>query len=193
MNKKEQLEKVSQAIEKCQKCDLCKTRHKVVVGDGNICSNILIVGEAPGYNEDMTGNAFVGKAGQLLDKELASIDLDRTKVYISNIVKCRPPSNRNPLPAEQDACMDYLRMQFMIQKPKMIILLGAVASKRLLSPDFRITKEHGQLTEKKGVVFVPTFHPSALLRDPSKKKLAWEDLKTIKKIIDEKDLMKIVE
>jgi len=157
MNKKEQLEKVSRAITRCKKCDLCKNRHNAVVGAGNICSNIMIVGEGPGYNEDMTGNAFVGKAGQLLDKELAAIGLDRTKVYISNIVKCRPPNNRNPLPAEQDACMDYLRMQFMIQKPKLIILLGAVASKRLLNPDFRITKEHDRSARKRASYSFPPF------------------------------------
>jgi DNA polymerase len=189
MNKIEELNALSKIISNCHKCELSKTRNNVVIGDGNINSKILLVGEGPGYNEDLTGNAFVGPAGQLLDKELASIGLDRTKVYISNVVKCRPPQNRNPLPVEQEACINYLRKQYLIQKPKLIILLGAVAGKKLIDPNYKITLEHGKVIEKNDVIFIGTFHPSALLRDPSKKKLAWEDLKTIKKIIEENNLL----
>lgn len=193
MNKNEQLKELSRVISKCDRCQLSQTRKNVVVGDGNICSKILLVGEGPGQKEDETGEAFVGPAGKLLDKELASIGLDRSKVYISNIVKCRPPKNRNPNPKEQESCIPFLRKQFLIQKPTLIVMLGAVASKRLLSPDFRITREHGKIFEKKGVTFIGTFHPSALLRDPSKKALAWEDLKIIKKIIEEKELLNFKE
>lgn len=193
MNKNEQLKELSRVISKCDRCQLSLTRKNVVVGDGNICSKILLVGEGPGQKEDETGEAFVGPAGKLLDKELASIGLDRSKVYISNIVKCRPPKNRNPNPKEQESCIPFLRKQFLIQKPTLIVMLGAVASKRLLSPDFRITREHGKIFEKKGVIFIGTFHPSALLRDPSKKALAWEDLKIIKKIIEEKELLNFKE
>jgi len=189
MNKKEELQKLWRIVSKCQKCSLAKTRTNVVLGDGNIDSSILLVGEGPGRQEDLSGKAFVGPAGQLLDRELAAIELDRSKVYIANIVKCRPPQNRNPSPAEESACIDYLRKQFLIQRPKLIVLLGAVAGKKIIGPDYRITREHGKIIEKKGVIFVGTFHPAALLRDPSKKKLAWEDLQIIRKIIDERNLL----
>ena len=149
MNKSEELNALSKIISNCHKCELSKTRKNVVVGDGNINSKILLVGEGPGYNEDLTGNAFVGPAGQLLDKELASIGLDRTKVYISNVVKCRPPQNRNPLPVEQESCINYLRKQYLIQKPKLIILLGAVAGKKLIDSNYRITVEHGKAIKKR--------------------------------------------
>ena len=189
MSKEEELLNLSQIIAKCHRCELAKTRNHVVVGEGNINSKIMLVGEGPGYNEDMTGHAFVGKAGQLLDRELASIGLDRKVVYIANIVKCRPPQNRNPLPKEQEACINFLRKQFLIQRPRLIILLGAIAARKMIASDFKITLEHGKIIEKKGVIFVGTFHPSALLRDPAKKKLAWEDLKTIRKIVEDNKLL----
>lgn len=182
------LQQLTLLIQKCNKCALCKTRTNAVVGSGNISSHIMLIGEGPGYHEDMTGQAFVGPAGQLLDKMLAAIQLDRNQVYICNIVKCRPPENRVPLPEEQEACMDYLREQFIIMRPKLIILLGATASKKILGDDFSITREHGKPITKKGVIFIPTFHPSALLRDASKKVLAWEDLKIAKKIIEANSL-----
>lgn len=182
------IDKLSKQIAGCKKCNLCKTRNNVVVGDGNIHSKIMLIGEAPGEQEDLTGNAFVGKAGQLLDKMLASIGLDRNNVYICNVVKCRPPENRNPLPDEQKVCMEYLREQFRIMKPQIVVLLGSVASKAILSPNFSITRQHGRKYERKGIEFLPTFHPSALLRNPSKKRLAWEDLKHLKYLIYENEI-----
>jgi len=154
------------------------------VGDGNINSEIMLIGEGPGEKEDLQGKAFVGPSGKLLDKMLSAINLDRSKVYICNIVKCRPPKNRNPKPQEREACMDYLRRQFLIMKPKIVVLLGSVASKAIISPNFSIMAKHGKVVCKKGVYFLPTFHPSALLRDPSKKVLAWEDFKVLRELIE---------
>ena len=179
------IEELTKIINHCTKCELCKTRTNCVVGDGNIQSKIMLVGEAPGEQEDLQGKAFVGRSGRLLNKMLESINLDRTKLYICNILKCRPPKNRNPKPKEERACMDYLRDQFLIMRPKIILLLGSVACKAILSSDFSIMRQHGQVIEKKGVFFVPTFHPSALLRDPSKKQLTWNDLQVLKKLISE--------
>lgn len=175
-------------VKTCNKCDLCSTRTKVVVGDGNINSKIMLIGEGPGYQEDITGKAFVGPAGQLLDKMLASIGLDRSKVYICNIVKCRPPNNRNPKDSEVEACIDYLRMQYLIMKPKAVLLLGSIAAKNILDKDFSIVKEHGKERVLKGVIFMPTFHPSALLRREEWKKPAWEDLKRFRDILKENGL-----
>ena len=180
------IEELTKIINHCTKCELCKTRTNCVVGDGNIQSKIMLIGEAPGEQEDLQGKAFVGRSGMLLNKMLESINLDRTKIYISNILKCRPPKNRNPKQEEEQACIDYLRAQFLIMRPKIILLLGSVACKAILSPDFSIMRQHGQAIEKKGVFFVPTFHPSALLRDPSKKQLAWNDLQVLKKLMNEK-------
>lgn len=183
------LEKLYASINACQRCGLHKTRINSVPGDGNINSKIMVIGEAPGEQEDLQGLPFVGKAGKLLDKMLLSIDLDRSNVYICNILKCRPPNNRNPENSEAEQCLDYLRHQFVIMRPKLIILLGSVACKQLIDQNFSIMKRHGEVIERKGVIFVPTFHPSALLRDENKKKLAWSDLKTAKKIIDELKLI----
>lgn len=175
-------ELVSQ-IKMCCKCELHQSRINVVVGGGNIHSNIMLIGEAPGAQEDKQGKVFVGPSGQLLDKMLSAIGLDRTKVYITNILKCRPPHNRNPLVQENNACMGYLREQFKIMRPKIIVLLGSIACKAIIAPDFSIMRHHGEIIERKGVFFVPTFHPSALLRDQSKKPLVWEDLKVLQRLI----------
>jgi len=177
------IDNLEEIIKSCDRCQLCKTKKNYVISDGNISSNIMIVGEAPGKTEDETGKVFVGPAGQLLDKMLGSIDLDRNKVYITNILKCHPPQNRNPLPIEQEACIEYLRWQFKIMKPKVVVLLGSVACKAMINKDFAITKQHGKPIDIKGTIFLPTFHPSYLLRDPSKKKLAWQDLLVLKEII----------
>ena len=163
----------------CQNCALCNTRTNTVFGEGNIDAEILFVGEGPGREEDLQGRPFVGPAGQLLDKMLASVELDRTKVYIANIVKCRPPQNRVPLEDEALACLPYLRAQTGLIKPKIIVCLGATAAKYIYDRDVRITKERGIWKEKKGVWIIPTYHPAALLRDPDKKKESWEDLKSI--------------
>ena len=132
------------ACKACEKCELCQTRTHVVFGMGNPQSDILFIGEGPGENEDLEGLPFVGRSGQLLDKMLAAIDLDRNKnIYIANIVKCRPPKNRDPLLEEQEACIDWLRNQVMIMRPKIIVYLGRIAAMKLIKPDMKITKEHG--------------------------------------------------
>jgi len=179
------IEELESAVKTCDKCGLYRSRKNCVTGGGNIASKIMLIGESPGEQEDIQGKVFVGPSGKLLDKMLASVGLDRTKVYICNILKCRPPKNRNPKPEEENACMDFLRRQFLIMRPKIILLLGSVACKAILDKDFSVMKSHGEVVEKKGVRFIPTFHPSALLRDPSKKILAWNDLKILKKLIEE--------
>ncbi|MDD4291503.1 MAG: uracil-DNA glycosylase [Clostridia bacterium] len=179
------IEQLTELIDNCTLCELHKGKTHYVVGDGNIKSKIMFIGEGPGEQEDVSGVPFVGKAGQLLDKMLASIDLDREKVYICNVVKCRPPKNRNPQPEEIAACINYLRWQFTIMKPKIIVLLGSVACQALLDPKFSITKRHGEIIQVKKTLFIPTYHPAALLRDPAKKKEAWEDLKNVRAKINE--------
>jgi DNA polymerase len=178
------IEELETEINNCDKCGLCRSRNKTVTGGGNIESEIMLIGEAPGEQEDRQGKVFVGPSGVLLDKMLASIGLDRTKIYICNILKCRPPYNRNPMREEEKACIGYLREQFKIMRPKIIVLLGSVACKAIISPDFSVMRRHGEVIERKNVYFVPTFHPSALLRDESKKKLAWNDLKIIRGLFD---------
>lgn len=169
----------------CRKCRLWETRTNVVIGVGNRNADIMFVGEGPGQQEDLQGEPFVGSAGKLLDKMLASIGLDREKVYIANIVKCRPPGNRDPHDDEQEACMNYLRYQLMLVKPKIIVCLGRIAATAIIDKNFKITRQHGQWTERKGYWFIATYHPSALLRDESKKRPAWEDLKLIRAKLDE--------
>ena len=169
----------------CRKCRLWETRTNVVIGVGNRNADIMFVGEGPGQQEDLQGEPFVGPAGKLLDKMLASIGLDREKVYIANIVKCRPPGNRDPHDDEQEACMNYLRYLLMLVKTKIIVCLGIIAATAIIDKDFKITRQHGQWTERKGYWFIATYHPSALLRDESKKRPAWEDLKLIRAKLDE--------
>ena len=169
----------------CEKCDLCKTRTNCVFGTGNTNADILFVGEAPGDNEDKTGTPFVGRAGQLLDKYLYAVDIPRDSVYIANILKCRPPKNRDPLPAEEDACMDFLRRQVRLIKPKMIVCLGRISAMRLIKPDFKITKEHGVWFERGNFLITAVYHPALLLRDPRKKEDMMEDMKAIKAKLDE--------
>lgn len=164
----------------CTKCGLCETRHNVVFGVGNRNADILFVGEGPGEQEDLKGEPFVGPAGKLLDDMLSIIDLDRQKCYIANIVKCRPPHNRDPLEMEQDACIGYLRHQVALIKPKIIVCLGRIAATRLISPDFRITRQHGTWTQRGDIWMSATYHPSALLRDVSKRPEAFDDLLSIR-------------
>lgn len=160
----------------CEKCSLCKTRTNVVFGVGNQNAEVMFIGEGPGQNEDLQGEPFVGRGGQLLDKMLAAIDLDRNKnIYIANIVKCRPPQNRDPLPEEQQACMDWLRNQTVLIKPKIIVCLGRIAAMKLIKPDMKITREHGIFFEKNGILMMATLHPAALLRNPRQKPDAFED------------------
>lgn len=160
----------------CTKCGLCQGRHNVVFGVGNPQAKVMFVGEGPGENEDLQGEPFVGRAGQLLDKMLAAIDLDRhDNIYIANIVKCRPPHNRDPQPEEQDACIQWLRAQTRLIRPKIIVCLGRIAAQRLYKPDIRITREHGQFEQKGNILFMSTLHPAALLRNPSQKPDAFSD------------------
>ena len=166
-------------IEICQKCPLHGTCTHKVPGQGAGDSPLMLIGEGPGQREDATGLAFVGPAGQLLTRMLQSIGLERKQVYITNVVKCRPPNNREPLPEEKEACLPFLRMQVALVKPKVILILGATAMKALLGDDMRITRDHGKWFDRKNVKMLATFHPSALLRDEGKKRLAWEDLKTL--------------
>ena len=178
-------EQLEGACRSCQKCPLWQTRTNVVTGVGNREAEVLFVGEGPGEQEDLRGEPFVGPAGQLLDKMLAAIGLDRKQVYIANVVKCRPPHNRDPLPEEQAACIHYLRAQTRLIRPKIIVCLGRVAAIRLIREDFKITKEHGLWFEKAGTWMMAMYHPSALLRDPRKRPEAFEDLKTLQAKIRE--------
>ena len=174
-------EELEEKCKTCEKCSLCKNRHNVVFGCGNKKAEILFVGEAPGETEDLKGEPFVGRAGKLLDLYLESADIKREDVYIANILKCRPPSNRDPLPEEQDECIGYLREQFRLIDPKLVVCLGRISAMRLIKPDFRITKEHGVFFNKNGYTFCAVYHPSALLRDPIKKEDAYIDFQNIKK------------
>lgn len=170
----------------CRRCPLCETRTHVVFGQGVPDAEVLFVGEGPGQSEDEQGLPFVGRSGQLLDKYLFAIDLDRGRnCYIANIVKCRPPQNRDPLPAESEACMPWLRDQFRLLRPKIVVCLGRVAAQRMIRADFSVTKEHGLFIDKGGVLFMGTFHPAALLRNPSQKPDAFADFTALRDKIGE--------
>ena len=160
----------------CEKCGLCQTRHNVVFGVGPRDADVMFIGEGPGEQEDLKGEPFVGHAGKLLDDMLSIIDLSRETCYIANIVKCRPPRNRDPLETEQEACIGYLRNQVALIRPKIIVCLGRISAQKLIRPDFRITREHGVWEQRNGIWMSATFHPSALLRDVSKRPEAFDDL-----------------
>lgn len=181
-----EFEQLKQVCLSCQKCDLCQTRTHVVFGAGNPEAEVMFVGEGPGRNEDEQGLPFVGRSGQLLDQYLSAVNLSREKnIFITNIVKCRPPENRDPLPGEWDACMPYLREQFRIMRPKIVVCLGRIAAQRIIRPDFSVMKEHGQFTEKGGAFFTATLHPAALLRNPNNKPLAFADFVALREKIQE--------
>lgn len=167
-------------LQHCEKCGLCQARHTVVPGEGDPHAALMFVGEGPGRDEDLSGRPFVGAAGQLLDKMLAAIELQREDVYIANVVKCRPPQNRTPLEHEAEACLPYLRAQFALIRPKIIVCLGATAARYLYDPEVRITRDRGKWVCKNGVWMLATYHPAALLRDVSKKKEAWIDMQAIR-------------
>ena len=170
----------------CQKCPLAESRTNVVFGVGSRDAEVLFIGEGPGENEDLQGEPFVGRAGKLLDDMLEIIDLSRkSNIYIANMVKCRPPKNRDPLNTEQDACIDYLRNQVALLRPKIIVCLGRIAAMRVIKEDFKISQEHGQWFEKNGVWTMALYHPAALLRDPRRKPEAFEDLKVLQAKIRE--------
>jgi len=202
----EKLEEIEEVVKRCSKCNLCKNRTNIVFGTGNENADVMFIGEGPGADEDREGIPFVGKAGKLMNQAFLGIGISREDVYIGNIVKCRPPQNRNPENDEAVACMDYLRSQVMLVKPKIIVLLGSVALKNILGNEYGITASRGKWIvllgntalknilgeqygitasrgkwiEKKGIKYLPTFHPAALLRDESKKIDFWNDLKLVK-------------
>ena len=180
------LQTLQQECLACQRCGLCQTRTNVVFGQGVPNAEVLFVGEGPGASEDEQGLPFVGRSGQLLDKYLFAIDLDRSKnCYIANIVKCRPPQNRDPLNTEKDACHGYLARQLALMKPKIIVCLGRISAMEIIKEDFKITQEHGQFFEKNGIQMMALYHPAALLRDPRKKPETFEDLKRLQAKIQE--------
>lgn len=179
------IEELEQEIQGCKKCKLCNNRNNIVLGSGNPNAEIMFIGEGPGADEDIQGKPFVGKAGKLMNMALQGLDIKREELYIANIVKCRPPSNRNPEQDEIKACLDYLRNQVMIVKPKIIVLLGSVALKSILGKEYNITTSRGKWVEKKDIWYMPTFHPAALLRDDTKKIDFWNDLKLVKEKMKE--------
>ena len=175
----ETIEELEKSIIECKKCKLCNNRTNIVFGTGNKNADIMFIGEGPGADEDIQGIPFVGKAGKLMDMAFDGIGIKTDEVYIANIVKCRTPAIRNPEKDEAIACMDYLRNQVMIIKPKIIVLLGSVALKNILGEEYGITVSRGKWIEKKGIFYMPTWHPAALLRDNSKKLEFWQDLQEV--------------
>lgn len=169
----------------CRKCALWETRTNVVFGTGNENAEVMFIGEGPGENEDLTGEPFVGRAGKLLDQMLELVDLNRNNVYIANMVKCRPPKNRDPLETEKQACLPWLREQTALLSPKIIVCLGRVAATTIIRPDFKISQEHGQWTQRGDVRIMAIYHPAALLRDPRRRPETFDDLKELQRVIRE--------
>ena len=174
-------EKLTSDCEGCQRCMLGGSRHNLVFGVGNRNAHVMLIGEGPGEQEDLQGEPFVGPAGKLLDDMLEMIDLDRSKIYIANMVKCRPPHNRDPQASEIAACRPWLERQIALVNPRLIVCLGRIAAMSLIRENFRITREHGQWFDRNGRRIIATFHPSALLRDPSRRPDAFMDLREIRK------------
>ena len=179
------LDELKQGCEKCPACPLSATRTHVVFGVGNENAELLFVGEAPGEQEDLSGTPFVGRAGHLLDRFLFAVDIPRESVYIANILKCRPPHNRDPLPEEEAACIGHLREQVRIIRPKVIVCLGRIAAAKLIKPDFKITKEHGKWVKKGDFYMTAVYHPAFLLRDPRKKEEMLRDMQSIREKLAE--------
>jgi len=175
----ENMKELQSAIKNCRNCKLCSNRTNIVFGVGNTNSKVMFIGEGPGADEDAQGIPFVGKAGKLMDNAFDMVGINRDNVYIANIVKCRPPNNRDPQDDEVDACINYLRNQVMIIKPKIIVLLGRIALQNILGKEYKITASRGKWIEKKGILYMPTWHPAALLRDETKKIDFINDLKEI--------------
>lgn len=178
-------EELEEVVKKCRKCRLCETRKNVVFGVGNREADIMLIGEGPGADEDAQGEPFVGKAGKLMNMAFDMLGIKREEVYIANIVKCRPPNNRNPQDDEAENCLDYLRNQVILVKPKIIVLLGSVALKNILGKEYGITASRGKWIEKKGILYMSTWHPAALLRDENKKIDFIKDLKQVIKRYNE--------
>ena len=178
-------EELEEVVKQCRKCRLCETRKNVVFGVGNREADIMFIGEGPGADEDAQGEPFVGKAGKLMNMAFDMLGIKREEVYIANIVKCRPPNNRNPQDDEAENCLDYLRNQVILIKPKIIVLLGSVALKNILGKEYGITASRGKWLERKGILYMPTWHPAALLRDENKKIDFIKDLKQVIKRYNE--------
>lgn len=174
-------EELEESIKDCNKCKLCKARQHIVFGTGNKQAKLMFIGEGPGADEDRLGEPFVGRAGKLMDLAFETLGINREKVYIANVVKCRPPSNRNPEEDEATACLNYLRNQVILVQPKIIVLLGSVALKNILGKEYGITASRGKWLEKKGIHYMPTWHPAALLRDETKK---IDFIKDLQKVVD---------
>ncbi|MBE6631127.1 MAG: uracil-DNA glycosylase [Ruminococcaceae bacterium] len=179
-----EFEKLKEQCQSCTRCELCKTRTNVVFGTGNENAKIMFIGEAPGEKEDLSGIPFVGAAGKLFDKFLFAVGIDREDVYIANMLKCRPPKNRDPLPAEQDLCIEYLKKQIELIDPKLIVCLGRISGIRLIKDDLKITREHGVWYKKDGRDICAVYHPSLLLRDPRRKGEFLTDMEEIKRRLD---------
>ncbi|MBR5540157.1 MAG: uracil-DNA glycosylase [Clostridia bacterium] len=170
----------------CRACGLCETRHNVVFGVGNPQAEVLFIGEGPGENEDLQGEPFVGRAGKLLDLMLEAVGLSRKhNIYIANMVKCRPPQNRDPLPEEQEACAHWLAEQIRLISPKIVVCLGRIAAFHFISPDFKVTRQHGEFIEKDGILYMGMFHPAAILRNPNQKPVAFDDFVTLRDKVQE--------
>ena len=182
---KDNWEDLESSIKGCKKCKLCMTRTNIVFGSGNKNADIMMIGEGPGADEDKEGIPFVGKAGKLMNKAFEGLEINREEIYIANIVKCRPPQNRVPEEDEARACLDYLRNQVILVKPKIIVLLGSTALKNICGKEYGITSARGKWIEKKGILYMPTWHPAALLRDENKKIEFWKDLKLVKERYNE--------
>lgn len=178
------LDEIRKECEGCRKCSLAETRTNVVFGVGNPHADVMFIGEAPGEKEDLSGIPFVGAAGKLFDKYLVAVGIPREEIYIANMLKCRPPKNRDPKPEEQDLCIEYLREQVRAVSPKLIVCLGRISAMRLIKPDFRITAEHGIWFERGAFSICAVYHPSALLRDPHKKDDMLADMMEIKRRLD---------
>ena len=180
------LDELEKECQSCTRCGLCEGRTNLVFGVGKKDADIMLIGEGPGENEDLQGEPFVGRSGKLLDKFLASIDLYRDKnIYIANMVKCRPPKNRDPKPEEQEQCLLWLREQFKIIRPKIIVCVGRISAQKLISPDFRVTKQHGEFFDKNGTLMMGTYHPAAILRNPNNKEQAFADWLRVRDKIQE--------
>ena len=177
------LEELKRECLSCRRCGLCETRTNVVFGVGTPDAEVMFIGEGPGEQEDLQGEPFVGRAGKLLDDMLELIDLDRSRIYIANMVKCRPPKNRDPLPEEQAACSAWLEQQIALIRPKIIVCLGRIAAMKYIREDFKISREHGQWTIKDGIMTMALLHPAALLRDPRRRPETFEDLKVLQQAI----------
>ena len=180
-------DELEKSCQSCTKCPLGATKTNTVFGTGNKNAKLMFIGEAPGEQEDLSGIPFVGRAGKLFDQYLEAVGISRDEVYIANMLKCRPPKNRDPLGTEQDVCIDYLREQVRLVKPKMIVCLGRISAMRLIRPDYKITAEHGQWVKKGDFLITAVYHPSLLLRDPRKKEDMLVDMLAVAKKYRELD------